>query len=281
MPSTRPALVDERGAARAVVDVGGEAVDETLVASAGGGVVDDERAGPRDVARPERPPGPRTTPVAGAASDSWAGVPPAAGASSRARSVRTSRATSVAGSPSTVRAAQVVLDGVGGGGDEIVGDDDAAAQGPVGGGAGLGGDLHHGGAVSGGVLARAGRRRRHDADQRDGGDAAWAPRSRAMHSVTLRAVGRWRNSFGPWALLPGTERSGDDELRRPGTRSPSIPMKGIEPPSPKYPAGAPNAAVDASSSAVVQPRRERRRVPARGRVGVGEADRGVARAGRR
>ncbi len=36
--------------------------------------------------------------------------------------------------------------------------------------------------------------------------AAWAPSRRAMHSVTRRAVGRWRNSSGPWALLPGRGR---------------------------------------------------------------------------
>ena len=50
-------------------------------------------------------------------------------------------------------------------------------------------------------------------DCRGGGqDRAWAPSRWAMHSVMRRAVGRWRNSLGPWALLPGTEHAGDHEL---------------------------------------------------------------------
>ena len=63
----------------------------------------------------------------------------------------------------------------------------------------------------GGLVVAAGRRRGDERRQGDG-EAAWAPSRRAMHSVTRRAVGRWRNSFGPWALLPGHEDAGDDEL---------------------------------------------------------------------
>ncbi len=69
-----------------------------------------------------------------------------------------------------------------------------------------------------------------------------------MHSLMRRAVGRWRNSFGPWALLPGTSTPVITNWAS-GNIAPSMPMNGIVPPSPNARAGLPKAAFDASSSA--------------------------------
>ena len=47
---------------------------------------------------------------------------------------------------------------------------------------------------------------------RQRGRRAWASSTWATAAVTRRAVGRCRNSFGPWAFGPGPEHAGDDEL---------------------------------------------------------------------
>ena len=65
-----------------------------------------------------------------------------------------------------------------------------------------------------------------------------------MHSLMRRAVGRWRNSFGPWALLPGTSTPVITNWAS-GNIAPSMPMNGIVPPSPNARAGLPKEAFDA------------------------------------
>ena len=60
---------------------------------------------------------------------------------------------------------------------------------------------------------------------------AWASRRWATASVTLSPVGMWRNSFGPWALLPGPRTPVMTNWAS-GRERPSIPMNGIVPPSP-------------------------------------------------
>src|SRR6056297_638308 len=78
--------------------------------------------------------------------------------------------------------------------------------------------------------------------------AAWAVRRWATAAVSRRAVGRCRYSFGPWALLSGSSTPVITNWAS-GKRSPSIPMNGIDPPSPKVRAGSPNVADEARSSA--------------------------------
>src|SRR3954469_11840565 len=77
---------------------------------------------------------------------------------------------------------------------------------------------------------------------------AWASRTVATQLVIRRAVGRWRYSFGPCALVPGPNTPVMTNCA-PGNISPSMPMKGIEPPSPNARESLPKLAVDASSSA--------------------------------
>ena len=73
----------------------------------------------------------------------------------------------------------------------------------------------------------------------------------AAHAVTLRAVGRCRNSFGPWAFDSGPSTPVIRNCAS-GYRSPSIDINGMPPPIPMPPAGLPKwlmeAAVRASAS---------------------------------
>ena len=106
--------------------------------------------------------------------------------------------------------------------------------------------------------------------------AAWSRSTLAITAVTFRAVGTCRNSFGPWALLPGPSTPVTTNCAS-GKRCPSMPMKLIEPPSPIARAGLPNASVDAWARDVLEPRCERRGVPP-GRLLVGPvADLGAVR----
>ena len=72
-------------------------------------------------------------------------------------------------------------------------------------------------------------------------DAAARGRAGAGRSAAVRrrAVGRWRNSFGPWALLPGPSTPVMTNWAS-GNIAPSMPMNGIVPPSPNGRAGRPN-----------------------------------------
>ena len=65
---------------------------------------------------------------------------------------------------------------------------------------------------------------------------AWAARRWVITAVTFSAVGRWRYSLGPWALLPGPSAPVTTNWA-PGNCSPSMPMNGIVPPSPNARAG--------------------------------------------
>src|SRR5258706_3706699 len=69
-----------------------------------------------------------------------------------------------------------------------------------------------------------------------------------MHSVSLRAVGMWRNSFGPWAFDPGPSTPVMQNWAF-GNFSPSMYMNGIVPPSPMYIAGLPKYLREPASSA--------------------------------
>src|ERR1700743_574867 len=77
----------------------------------------------------------------------------------------------------------------------------------------------------------------------------WASSSRATAAVSFLAKGTCRNSSGPWALEAGPSTPVITNCAC-GKARPSMPMNGIEPPSPIMAAGAPNAALDASPSAV-------------------------------
>src|SRR5579871_4692963 len=70
----------------------------------------------------------------------------------------------------------------------------------------------------------------------------------ATATVTLLPVGMCRNSLGPCALEcgPSTPVMTNCVL---GNFSPSMPMNGIEPPSPIYEAGLPKACWEASVTA--------------------------------
>ena len=59
-----------------------------------------------------------------------------------------------------------------------------------------------------------------------------------MQAVSFLPVGMCRNSFGPWALEPGPSTPVIRNWAF-GKRAPSMPMKGIEPPSPMKTAGLP------------------------------------------
>ena len=98
--------------------------------------------------------------------------------------------------------------------------------------------------MNAGPLAAAGhpgvllRYRTSDAEEPPVGTAggnrqrrAWASRRWATASVTFSAVGMWRNSLGPWALLPGPSTPVMTNWAS-GSDRPSIPMNGIVPPSP-------------------------------------------------
>src|SRR6201986_1171790 len=71
----------------------------------------------------------------------------------------------------------------------------------------------------------------------------------AIDAATFLAVGIWRNSLGPWALEcgPSTPVTTNWVL---GNFAPSMPMNGIEPPSPIKPTGLPKASILALSSAL-------------------------------
>src|SRR5437867_7849987 len=70
----------------------------------------------------------------------------------------------------------------------------------------------------------------------------------ATEAVRFLAVLMCRNSFGPWALLSGPSTPVIRNCAL-GNFSPSIPMKGIEPPSPNEQALLPKKAVEAFSTA--------------------------------
>src|SRR6185295_14815958 len=90
---------------------------------------------------------------------------------------------------------------------------------------------------------RGARRRRAAGDglsrhRAAGLTCAWSARTWATHAVTLTPVGRSMNSFGPCALEPGPITPVTRNCAC-GKRSPSICMKGMEPPSPLNIVGAP------------------------------------------
>ncbi len=60
---------------------------------------------------------------------------------------------------------------------------------------------------------------------------AWSSRMAARQTVRRSAVGRWRYSSGPWALLSGPSTPVITNWAS-GNRSPSMPMNGMDPPSP-------------------------------------------------
>src|SRR5690606_42071564 len=70
----------------------------------------------------------------------------------------------------------------------------------------------------------------------------------AAQALTRLPVGICRNSFGPWALECGPSTPVIMNCA-PGNFSPSMPMNGIEPPSPVDMAGLPNAACETDAIA--------------------------------
>ena len=170
---------------------------------------------------------------------------PSRSAASRARSVRASRATTSAGAPSTVIARC---------GPSTVWAAVATRPSPT----------TTPSPGPGSACRTAGRRRRRPDDCAGVGAGRRRPRRRASgrrrvgvgaeqsgDALGDPAGGRQVEELvGPWALLPGT-RAPVTTNWAVGKRSPSMPMNGIVPPSPNVRAGWPNAAVDASSRAVV------------------------------
>ena len=68
--------------------------------------------------------------------------------------------------------------------------------------------------------------------------AWWSARTLATQAVTRLPIGMCRNSFGPWALECGPSTPVIMNCAC-GNFSPSMPMNGIEPPSPMYIGGLP------------------------------------------